>query len=105
VHACRVYSITVKGSEYHIVVMNNVLYTKDHDIIHKYDLKGSTKDRSVSRADFERGAVGKDLNFASNKIYLGPALKHSFMSQLAADVWFLQVVHFHTVTRALLASQ
>ena len=86
----RVYTLTVKGTDYHIAVMNNVLYTKDHDVMFKYDLKGSTKDRSVSKEDLRRGSVGKDLNFGSSKIYLGPALKHGFMSQLAADVWFLQ---------------
>ena len=33
--AFRVYTLTVKGSEYHFIVMNNVLYSKDHDILHK----------------------------------------------------------------------
>lgn len=60
-------------------------------MVHKYDLKGSTKDRSVSDAEFRHGAVGKDLNFLAHKIYLGPVLKRGFLRQMAVDVWFLQV--------------
>eukprot|EP00750_Incisomonas_marina_P027031 INCI6088.1.p1 GENE.INCI6088.1~~INCI6088.1.p1 ORF type:complete len:540 (-),score=86.25 INCI6088.1:111-1577(-) len=93
---CRfygLYSVTMPKLKrtFTFVVMSNNFDSPLHipPTYHKFDLKGSTKNRLCSDEDMEDGYVGKDLNFEST-LYVDADVKSKFMMQLKIDAWFLQ---------------
>jgi len=55
-----------------------------------YDLKGSTKNRLTDEIAFARGAVGKDLNFKNDRLWIGNKRIRQLMKILDVDVHWLR---------------
>ncbi|UJR22265.1 hypothetical protein I4U23_025326 [Adineta vaga] len=94
-HYYAMYRLTVDDKENYILVMRNILSSK-LKIHYKYDVKGSTVDRSAS--DKEKSSpcpTLKDNDFLETKriIELGSDQKHIFMERLKRDVDFLVNQH------------
>lgn len=71
-----------------IIIMNNLFNTKK-TIQHKFDLKGSIRNRFVDCEKEEKRSQGvlKDLNF-QDMVYLGPS-KNAFLTQFKMDAEWL----------------
>ena len=95
------YKLKLPGKKMHvIVVMNNAFQiprsVKIGKINEKYDLKGSLRNRCVSKAEIEAGVkVLKDVNFvmSGSKVRLGTILGPEFEDQLKKDVKWLKDNH------------
>lgn len=82
------YRLTVDDKENYILVMRNILSSK-LKIHYKYDVKGSTVDRSASdKEKLNPCPTLKDNDFLEKKrtIDLGPEQKRIFMERLKRDV-------------------
>ncbi|CAF0945722.1 unnamed protein product [Rotaria sordida] len=94
-HYYALYRLTVDDKENYILVMRNVLSTK-LKIHFKYDVKGSTVDRSATdKEKLNPCPTLKDNDFleAKRTIDLGPEQKKIFMDRLKRDVNFLVSQH------------
>jgi len=94
-HYYAMYRLTVDDKENYILVMRNILSSK-LKIHFKYDVKGSTVDRSASdKEKLNPCPTLKDNDFLENKriIDLGPEQKQIFMEKLKRDVNFLVYQH------------
>ncbi|CAF5151538.1 unnamed protein product [Rotaria sp. Silwood1] len=89
------YRLTVDDKENYILVMRNIFSSK-LKIHHKYDVKGSTVDRSATdKEKLNPCPTLKDNDFLENKgvIDLGFEQKQIFMERLKRDVNFLVNQH------------
>ncbi|CAF1290847.1 unnamed protein product [Adineta steineri] len=94
-HYYAMYRLTVDDKENYILVMRNILSSK-LKIHFKYDVKGSTVDRSATdKEKLNPCPTLKDNDFLEKKriIELGPDQKHIFMERLKRDVNFLATQH------------
>lgn len=89
------YRLTVNDVETYMVVMRNV-FSPRLSIHKKYDLKGSTVDRSASEKERMKDLpTFKDNDFLNDraKIFIGPDQKRSLLEVLQKDVDFLTNLH------------
>lgn len=89
------YRITVNDTETYLVVMRCVFSPRLH-IHKKYDLKGSTVDRSASDKEKAKDLpTFKDNDFLSDgaTIHIGAENKGKLMAMLKQDVEFLESLH------------
>lgn len=89
------YRITVNDTETYLVVMRCV-FSPRLTIHKKYDLKGSTVDRSASDKEKTKELpTFKDNDFLKDgaSIHIGPDSKEKLMSMLKSDVEFLSSLH------------
>jgi len=80
---------------FRLVVMNNLFdIPRGMSIHHRFDLKGSTRNRHIPPAQATPGRVLLDLNWNEQglKLRLGPQQKALFMQQLKHDCSFLRSV-------------
>ncbi|CAF1430190.1 unnamed protein product [Adineta ricciae] len=94
-HYYAMYRLTVDDKENYILVMRNILSSK-LKIHYKYDVKGSTVDRSASdKEKLSPCPTLKDNDFLETKriIELGSDQKNVFMERLKRDVDFLVNQH------------
>ncbi|CAG5128818.1 unnamed protein product [Candidula unifasciata] len=85
------YRITVNDAETYLVVMRNV-FSPRLSIHKKYDLKGSTVDRSASDKErLKELPTFKDNDFLNDgaKIFIGPEQRKKLLDTLQSDVDFL----------------
>ncbi|BFZ02127.1 hypothetical protein BsWGS_05166 [Bradybaena similaris] len=85
------YRITVNDAETYLVVMRNV-FSPRLSIHKKYDLKGSTVDRSASDKErLKELPTFKDNDFLNDgaKIHIGPEQRKKLLDTLQSDVDFL----------------
>lgn len=90
-HLLGMYRLTVEDKENYLLVMRNV-FTKRFRIQVKYDLKGSSVDRTASLKEKEKTAPtfkDNDLLSEGRNIVIGPEAKKQFMDKMARDVEFL----------------
>jgi hypothetical protein len=83
--------LTVENKENYIIVMRNVFINK-FKINTKYDIKGSSVDRTASIKEKEKDLPtykDNDLVNDNRQIVLGPEAKSQFMEKLTRDVQFL----------------
>ncbi|CAM4754381.1 unnamed protein product [Rotaria magnacalcarata] len=94
-HYYAMYRLTVDDKENYILVMRNI-FSSRLKIHFKYDVKGSTVDRSASdKEKLNPCPTLKDNDFLENKctIDLGLDQKRAFMKRLERDVQFLVDQH------------
>jgi 1-phosphatidylinositol-4-phosphate 5-kinase len=80
---------------FRLVVMNNLFdVPKSIHIQHRFDLKGSTRNRYIPPDKAVPGRVLLDLNWSEQgmKLHLGPQQKALFIAQVKADAAFLRAV-------------
>lgn len=85
------YRITVDNNETYLIVMRNVM-SSTFTIHEKYDLKGSTVQRSADEGEIAKESPtfkDNDLRFRNRKIYIGAEKKASLLAMLDADSNFL----------------
>jgi 1-phosphatidylinositol-5-phosphate 4-kinase len=90
-HLLGMYRLTVEDKENYLLVMRNV-FTKRFRIHVKYDLKGSSVDRTASLKEKEKTAPtfkDNDLLSEGRNIVIGAEAKKLFMEKMARDVEFL----------------
>ncbi|XP_062517920.1 phosphatidylinositol 5-phosphate 4-kinase type-2 alpha-like [Corticium candelabrum] len=90
-HYVGLYRLTVSGDEYYVLTMRNVLPSR-LQIHKKFDLKGSTVDRSASEKEKAKDLpTFKDNDFISDalKIHIGEDAKRQLMEKLEKDTAFL----------------
>lgn len=85
------YRLTVEDKENYLLVMRNV-FTSKYKIQVKYDLKGSSVDRTATNKEKEKDSPtfkDNDLISEGRSIAIGPDAKKEFMEKLTRDVDFL----------------
>eukprot|EP00128_Syssomonas_multiformis_P005312 Colp12_sorted_trinity150504_noHs@15623 len=90
------FRLTVSGKETYVVVMRNVL-SVNLPITVKYDLKGSTVNRSADEEELQKDTPTlKDNDFwvGNCKLWIGPEQKAKVIEMLTADVELLQRLKF-----------
>jgi 1-phosphatidylinositol-5-phosphate 4-kinase len=90
-HLLGMYRLTVEDKENYLLVMRNV-FTSKYKIHIKYDLKGSSVDRTATNKEKEKDSPtfkDNDLISEGRSIAIGTEAKKEFMDKLTRDVDFL----------------
>ncbi|KJE88403.1 phosphatidylinositol-5-phosphate 4-kinase type-2 gamma [Capsaspora owczarzaki ATCC 30864] len=85
------YRITVDNVETYLLVQRNV-FSATHEVQEKYDLKGSTVQRSADGEEIAKGGAtlkDNDLRTRNRKLYLGNDIKEQLIATLERDTAFL----------------
>jgi len=85
------YRLKLNSDKWDLIIIENI-FTTSHGIHERFDLKGSTYERTVgARARCQPGVVMKDKDFLElgRTIHVGPELAKRLKAQIAIDSQFL----------------
>jgi hypothetical protein len=85
------YRLKLNNDKWDLIIIENI-FTTSHGIHERFDLKGSTYERTVgARARCQPGVVMKDKDFLElgRTIHVGPELAEKLKAQIAIDSQFL----------------